>query len=419
MKVDNKKLLTIFAIVFVDLLGFSILIPLIPFYAKEFQASDTVIGLLVASYAAAQLVGAPLLGRLSDKYGRRPVLLISILGTIAGFVMLIFANSLWLLFLSRIIDGLTGGNISVAQAYITDVTDEKNRAKGLGLIGAAFGIGFIVGPALGGLLSSLGANFSGFISWEYALPALAAAALATFNFFAVYFWLPESLTKEQMEEAAANPQKSALSWSALQKAFARPLVGSLLKTRFFFSLAFAMFQTVFALYALDRFGFGASETAFVLTYIGVLIAVVQGGLIGRLTVRYDESKLLFLSVILMSGSLFAWAFTPTIWVLLIIMIPLAFSGGVFNTVINSELTKSVMPQEIGGTLGLSAALESATRVLAPTMGGVLLDTMGSWAPGIAGAVLTAVLIPYVWKQIVNQPIPTFAMPENQPVSSGD
>lgn len=409
MQINNKKLATIFAIVFVDLLGFSILIPLIPFYAKEFQANDTVIGLLIASYAAAQLVGAPILGRLSDKYGRRPVLLISILGTIAGFIMLIFANSLWLLFLSRIIDGLTGGNISVAQAYITDITDEKNRAKGLGLIGAAFGLGFIIGPALGGLLSTVGANINGFVAWEYALPALAATVLATFNWLAVYFWLPESLTKEQMAEAVANPQKSAFNWHTLQAAFARPMVGPLLKTRFFFSLAFAMFQTVFALYALDRFGFGAAETAYVLTYVGIIIAVVQGGLIGRLTARFDEGGLLFVSVLLMSGSLLAWAVAPTIWVLLLVMIPLAFSGGVFNTVINSQLTKSVTPQEIGGTLGLSAALESATRVLAPTMGGLLLDTMGSSAPGIVSAILVASLIPYVWKQIVKKPLSVLAL----------
>lgn len=419
MKINNKKLVTIFAIVFVDLLGFSILIPLIPFYAKEFQASDTVIGLLVASYAAAQLVGAPILGRLSDKYGRRPVLLVSILGTIAGFIMLIFANSLWLLFLSRIIDGLTGGNISVAQAYITDITDEKNRAKGLGLIGAAFGLGFIVGPALGGLLSTIGAEIDGFLAWEYALPALAATVLATLNWLAVYFWLPESLTAEQMADAAANPQKSAFNWRALQAAFDRPLVGPLLKTRFFFSLAFAMFQTVFALYALDRFGFGPAQTAYVLTYVGILIAVVQGGLIGRLTARFDEGRLLFVSVALMSISLLAWALAPTLLVLLVIMIPIAFSGGVFNTVINSQLTKSVLPQEIGGTLGLSAAIESATRVLAPTMGGVLLDTLGSWAPGVVSAVLTAALIPFVWRQIVKVPLPTFSMPEQQHLASGD
>jgi len=165
---NNKRLTIIFLIVFVDLLGFSLILPLLPYYAATFGADAFVTGLLVASYAVAQLIGAPLLGRWSDRAGRRPVLLISIFGTFIGFLLLGFAGALWMLFLSRVIDGLTGGNLSVAQAYIADVTDEKNRAKGLGMIGAAFGLGFIIGPAVGGALSAFG----------YAVPAFAAAALS-------------------------------------------------------------------------------------------------------------------------------------------------------------------------------------------------------------------------------------------------
>jgi MFS transporter, DHA1 family, tetracycline resistance protein len=396
----KKKLLTIFSIVFVDLLGFGLLIPLIPFFAKSFEASDTVVGLLVASYAAAQLVGAPVLGRLSDKYGRRPILLLSIFGTILSLLLLGFADALWLLFLSRILDGLTGGNITVAQAYITDITDEKNRAKGLGLIGAAFGLGFIIGPVFGGLLSSVGANITaGSLVWAYALPAFVAATLASLNWLAIYFWLPESRTVAQRDEAMANPGKRVFSLQALRVAFARPLVGPLLKTRFVFSLAFATFQTIFPLYALNRLGLEAAQTAFVLAYVGVLIAFIQGVLIGRLTARFDEKSLILASVVLMTASLLAWAFTPSVPILLLVLAPLALAGGVFNTVINSQLTKVVAAQEIGGTLGLSASLESGTRVIAPTMGGVLLDLLGAWAPGAVGAMLTAVLIPYVWQHI--------------------
>ena len=162
---NNKRLTIIFLIVFVDLLGFSLILPLLPYYAGTFGADAFVTGLLVASYAVAQLVGAPLLGRWSDRVGRRPVLLVSILGTFIGFLLLGFAGTLWMLFVSRVIDGLTGGNLTVAQAYITDVTDQKNRAKGLGMIGAAFGLGFIIGPAVGGALSVFG----------YAVPAFVAA----------------------------------------------------------------------------------------------------------------------------------------------------------------------------------------------------------------------------------------------------
>jgi len=163
----NKPLASIFLIVFIDLLGFGLILPLLPYYVESFGASDTLIGILVASYAAAQLIGAPLLGRLSDRFGRRPILLLSLFGTLVSFLLLGFAQSLWLLFVARIADGITGGNISVAQAYIADVTNQKNRAKGLGLIGAAFGLGFIFGPATGGFLSQ----------WGYAVPAFAACDL--------------------------------------------------------------------------------------------------------------------------------------------------------------------------------------------------------------------------------------------------
>lgn len=177
----DKPLFSIFLIVFIDMLGFGLILPLLPYYAETFGASDTVIGLLVASYAAAQLIGAPVLGRLSDRYGRRPVLLISLIGTMVGFIMLGVAKTLLVLFASRILDGITGGNISVAQAYITDVTDDENRARGLGMIGAAFGLGFIIGPASGGLLSQFG----------FSVPAFVAAGLVAINILLVAMWLPE------------------------------------------------------------------------------------------------------------------------------------------------------------------------------------------------------------------------------------
>ena len=388
----NKPLVSIFLIVFIDLLGFGLILPLLPYYAETFGASDTVVGLLVASYAAAQLIGAPILGRLSDRFGRRPILLLSLVGTLFGFLLLGFANTLWVLFIARILDGLTGGNISVAQAYISDVTDIKNRAKGLGMIGAAFGLGFIIGPATGGLLSQ----------WGYAVPAFAAAGLVTINLLMVTFWLSESLTPEK--RASLTERKPAITLSALIAALKRPFSGPLLITRFFFGLAFAIFQSIFALYALRRFDLNAQQTGFILTYVGVLAAIVQGGLVGRLSDRYRDDILITASVAIMALSLLGWALAPSVVVLLIILAPTSFAGGILNTVLSSALTKTVEPQEIGGILGLSASIESATRVLAPTLGGFLLERLGAWSPGTFGAVLLAALFIYVWIKIFNHPI---------------
>lgn len=388
----NKQLFSVFLIVFIDLLGFSLILPLLPYYADTFGSNEFVTGLLVASYAAMQLIGAPLLGRLSDRFGRRPILLISIFGTFLGFLLLGFAKALWMLFASRILDGFTGGNLSVAQAYIADVTDEKNRSKGLGLVGAAFGLGFIIGPVTGGFLSQ----------WGYAAPAFVAAGLAFINLVLVAFWLPESLTPEKR---AAMPQKRPpVTLDALLQALRRPFTGSLLITRFFFGLAFAIFQTIFALYALKKFQLEARDTGLVLTYVGVLSVFVQGFLIGRLTQRFREDVLIAVAVVMMSLSLLGWAFVPSVFWLMVILTPTAISGGILNTVLSSTLTKAVQPQEIGGILGLAAAIESLTRVIAPTLGGALLGGLGTWAPGLFGGLLLAFLSVYVWRVIYGHPI---------------
>jgi DHA1 family tetracycline resistance protein-like MFS transporter len=404
--VKNSRLLTIFVIVFVDLLGFGLILPLLPYYAETYGATAVVVGLLVASYAAAQLVGAPLLGRLSDRIGRRPVLILSVTGTLAGFLLLGFADPLGrllsslvapqsanlmiigVLFLSRIIDGLTGGNITVAQAYIADVTDEQNRAKGLGLIGAAFGLGFIIGPATGGTLSQ----------WGYNLPAFVAASVSAVNLILIFFWLPESLTSER-REAASLRHRPPFTLNALLQALNRPKVGPLLYVRFFYGLAFATFQSIFSLYA-QAIGLNSQTTGYVLAYVGLLSVVVQGGLIGVLTRRFRESWLIITGLWLMTGALLAWAFTANLWLLLIVLLPLALSGGVLNTVIQSAISKSVSREDVGGMLGIAASLEATTRVIAPSVGGYLLQNLGTWAPGVFSAVLMAWAITVAYRRII-------------------
>jgi DHA1 family tetracycline resistance protein-like MFS transporter len=403
----KSRLLTIFIIVFVDLLGFSLILPLLPYYAEKYGASPFVVGLLVASYAAASLVGSPLLGRLSDRFGRRPILLVSVFGTLIGFLFLGLAAPIgeglakWLapsaanafvigvLFFARILDGLTAGNLTVAQAYISDVTDASNRAKGLGMIGAAFGLGFIIGPAVGGLLSKS----------SYGLPAFVAAGIAALNLIQIFFLLPESLTEERRKEMGER-QRAPFNLKALITALNRPVVGPLLHVRFFFGLAFSTFQSIFALYAQYKLGLTADKTGYILAYVGVLSVVTQGGLIGPLTKRFRENQLIITGLWMMAFSLLAWAFVPNLVTLLIVMLPLALSGGVLGTVLQSAITKAVQPQEIGGILGISSSLEAMTRVIAPTVGGLLLGNLGSWAPGIFSAFLVSWAVWFAYRKII-------------------
>ncbi len=384
---DKKRLLAIFLIVFIGLLGFSIILPLLPYYAEAFSASPVAIGLLVASYAAAQLVGAPILGRLSDRYGRRPVLFLSGLGTFISLILIGLSRDLTLLFGSRILDGLTGGNISVAQAYITDVTDSKNRARGLGLIGAAFGLGFIFGPLTGGFLSR----------WGFALPAFVAASLTLISLLLIIFWLPESLPPEKRSNGGQMLPPMGLK--SMWKALHRPKVGPLLQTRFYFALAFSTFQTIFSLYALQRFNLTAQATGLVLTYVGVLSVVVQGFLIAKLTARFSDETLILVSAGLMALGCLGWALAPDVVSLLIVLLPIALAGGTLNTVINSAITRSAPQVEAGGFLGLSTSLESFTRVISPSIGGLLLAKVGSSGPGVFTALIMIFLTYFIWKFI--------------------
>lgn len=388
----NRLLFSIILVVFIDLLGFSLILPLLPYYAETFQASSFVTGVLVASYAVAQLVGAPLLGRLSDRYGRRPVLIASVFGTFLGFLLLGFANTLWMLFAARIIDGLTGGNISIAQAYIADVTDAKDRSKGLGMIGAAFGLGFIIGPVTGGFLSQ----------WGYAVPAFVAAALSFINLILIYAWLPESLSAAK--RADVSHRKAPVTLGALLQALQRPFTGSLLITRFFFGLAFAIFQTIFSLYTLAKFNLSARDTGLLLTYVGILSVIVQGFLVGRITNKFREDIVMVICVALMAVSLAGWAMAPSVIALIVVLTPTAISGGILNTLLSSTLTKAVDPQEVGGILGLATSVESATRIFAPVIGGALLQELGTWAPGVFGAVVMIGVFLYVWVKIYDHPI---------------
>jgi DHA1 family tetracycline resistance protein-like MFS transporter len=381
----NKRLLNVGLIVLIDMLGFALIIPLLTFYAASFGATAFQTGLLVSSYALMQMIGAPILGRLSDKYGRRPVFLISILGTFIGLLILGFANSLWMLFVSRILSGLTAGNISVAQAYIADITDEKNRARGMGMLGAAFGIGFILGPAIGGTLSVYG----------FAVPAFVSAALAFINLLTVYFWLPESLTSERRAELQTKKQ-SEVNLNALFAALRRPQIGPLLWVRFGFAIAFNSFQTVFPLYLLNKFGLNAQQTGYILAYIGIVLVIMQGGAIGPLSARFKESNLLVTFLAFALVGMIGWALAPSVPILLITQLPMAIGAGSFNAIINSAISKAVKPEEVGGMLGFGAGLESSTRVVMPALASYLLGAYGPSTPGFMASIVLAIVVAFAY-----------------------
>ncbi len=368
----------LFAIVVIDLIGFGLVIPLLPFYGEHFSASPLVVTFLMSTYSLFQLFAAPLWGRLSDRHGRRPILLVSLAGGVAGYLWLGVADALWMLFAARAIQGLCAGNIAAAQAYVADVTTPENRAKGMGIIGAAFGIGFIIGPALGGVLAG-----SNPMSPDVAGPAFFAAALSALAFCATLVCLKESLSP------ALRGVKRRNRRDAVTRALRRPTLRRLLLIFFVVGFAFAGMETTFALWAARRFGWGAAQVGYVLAYIGICSAVVQGGLIGRLSKRFGEERLLVAGILSLGLGLFAIPFSVGIAALVVATGLLALGMGMTQPSINSLISHRVASGEQGEVMGVVQSFGSLARILGPAFAGVLFGGVGPSAPYIAGAALMA------------------------------
>jgi multidrug resistance protein len=382
----RSPLLPIFVVVLVDILGLTIILPLFPFYAEMFGASPAMFGVLVSTYAACQLVAGPILGRISDRVGRKPVLYVSQLGTVVGFLILAFAHSLWMLFLGRIIDGLTAGNITVAQAYVSDVTEPQNRGKAFGLIGVAFGLGFLVGPGISGMLAGYGLS----------RPIELAACLSLTSSMITLFWLPNS---KPIKAAGVQGREALFERKAWKIFFERGRLSALLLEFFIFTFMFALFTSGFALFSERRYTwngrpFGAREIGYVLSFMGFLGVIIQGGLLGRLIKKLGEERLVRFGFISCLVSYILLALLGGVPMLMVSLTIGAFGTGVLRPALTSLITQSVDRQKQGMVLGFSQSLSSISQIVAPILGGLLITDrfLALWAAVAALTALTGLWV---------------------------
>ncbi|MFN7925320.1 MAG: MFS transporter [Bryobacteraceae bacterium] len=371
----TKATATIFAIVVLDLIGAGILFPILPFYVREYRTDALTVGLMALAFSAAQFLAGPVLGVLSDRYGRRPVLLASIFGSAVGYVLFGIGGSLTILFLARILDGFTGGNISTAQSYLADVTPPAERAKAFGLIGAAWGIGFVLGPIMAGVLSR----------WGLAGPAYGAAAFSMLTFIAATFFLPESLATEKRKAGG-------FAWSELNPftpiawGFRHPRVNLLLVAAFVFNFPFTGLMTNFSLFTHDRFGLGPQENALLFTALGLMIAILQGFVIRRAIPNFGRGVHADIGMVLMVGGFLVVAFAPHWYWMFAANGLLAIGSALVGPTLTAMLSRGVTEQEQGTAMGVSQAVASLTRIFGPVWAGLLYDHVGRGAPYWAGAV---------------------------------
>ncbi|MFN8444894.1 MAG: MFS transporter [Caldilineaceae bacterium] len=431
-KLDFKRILPIFVVVIVDLLGLTIIIPLLPIYAASLQVSPLMIGVLNTVYPLTQLIGAPILGRLSDRYGRKPIMIISQIGTLLGFLLLGFANSFWLLLISRAIDGFSGGNISTAQAMMADSTTPKTRTQGLGLIGAAFGLGFTIGPVIAYSALALSGN-------NYRVPALVAAAFSAASLLLSIFYLHE--THDPSKRSTGNGN-ALVRPDAMLRALGNPQVCLLLVLVFAQQFAFGGFENVIPLFTVSRLGLNASGNALIFVFVGLLVTIVQGGLIGKWSRRYGERNLILAGLALLAIALAMTAATPAqpppwysqaalqrelnaaqagttlanasgqlvlpadgntgwlglIW-LLIAMIPASIGSGILQPSINSLLTQRSSEQQRGEILGTSSGFISLANIFAPLVGYTLFQMVSISSPLWLWTGVMLLLLLWAWQQL--------------------
>ncbi|MDX2221779.1 MAG: MFS transporter [Rhodospirillaceae bacterium] len=375
-----KPIVTLFLIVFVNLLGFGIVIPLLPLYAVRLGAGPELASFVVGLYSLMQLLTSPFLGRLSDKFGRRPILMVSLALAVVSYVLLAIADSMWLLIVSRIIGGAVAGNLATAFAYVTDITTPENRAKSMGLLGASFSLGFVFGPALGGILAGDDMATANFV-----LPAVFAAALTLVALAGVIFALPESLSPELRAKAAAVPRQGFAA--QLRVTLSRRVLVALCGVGFCGMVIWSLLEGVFSIWALDVLALGPRDIGFIYGYTGILAAVVQGGLIGPITRRFGERAVVAFTVFAYGGGFLWLAAVSTLPMMLAAMSLLALGNGFFNPAMSSLVSKEAADHERGAVLGAYQAAGSLGRIIGPSVAGFIYAGLGASAPYLIGAAL--------------------------------
>jgi DHA1 family tetracycline resistance protein-like MFS transporter len=395
----RRALLTVFLTILLDLIGFGMILPFLTFYAQAFQATPLQIGLLFSSYSLTQLLFAPLLGRLSDRVGRRPVLLASIAGSVVCYVIFALAPSYAVLLLARALSGVAAANYAIAQAYMADVSSPQERSKAMGLVGAAFGLGFVLGPSLGGILGVL----PQLASFGPRLVPFAAAALSALNLMMAYFSLPESLSPELRRGAAARGG-SWLGFSDLREVWRDTPLRGLMVLFFLVMLCFSMMETTLTLFCQARFGFGYRETAWLFAFVGVVLVIVQGGLLGRLVRKYGERRLILSGIVLMALGLFLLPLTPMVipavwsklWLLFVGLTLLAVGNGLHNPSTTGLLSRLTDERSQGGTIGLARSFGALARIVGPPAGTLIFGLAGAgwpfWSAGLLMLVALAVAV---------------------------
>jgi MFS family permease len=385
----------IFTVVLLDLLGVNLLVPVQAYIVRQYNSDAVTVGLLTVIYSAAQFIAAPVLGLVSDRVGRRPVLLICLLGSAVGYVIFGIGGALWILFLSRLIDGITGGNLSVALAYTADVTPSEKRAQSFALIGAAFGLGFLLGPAIGGALGQI----------DLALPAYAAAGLTLINLVFGFFVLPESLPREKRE---AGLQSDA-GWNlltAFRNVIRTPFLAPILVAQFIFLFAFGGMTSNISVFLIEKFRVEPLQFSLVFVIAGVVNIVVQGGLIRALAPRFGEKKLVLAGLVILTTGWLGMVNVSQMWAVYILAGVSGIGSALAMPTLNAMASNRVAQHQQGKLSGVSTSLGSLANVIGPLAAGALYDAVAPGAPyWAAGAVMVAAFILIGRIRAENQPAP--------------